>query len=131
VVEREVKRFGGSIVKQTGDGHLMTFANPGAAVSAAFAIRRSMRRVGVLLRFGVHMGEVETVLGGDIAGITVNTAARISAYASPDQIVVSSVVADLLAGTGLEMTDLGSHELKGIPREWHLYALSQAVSPDR
>jgi class 3 adenylate cyclase/pimeloyl-ACP methyl ester carboxylesterase len=131
VVEREVKRFGGSIVKQTGDGHLMTFTSPGAAVSAAVGIRRTMRNAGLLLRFGLHMGEVESAPGGDIAGITVNTAARISAYAGPDQIVVSSVVADLLAGTGLELTDLGSHELKGVPRQWRLYALSQPALPDR
>ena len=74
------------------------------------------------------MGEVELLLGSDIAGITVNTAARISAHAGPEQIVASSVVADLLAGTGLQLTDLGRHELKGVPREWRLFALSRPAS---
>ena len=128
VVEREVKRFGGSIVKQTGDRYLLTFASPGTAVSAAFGIRRAMRSLGLSLRFGIHMGEVELLLGSDIAGITVNTAARISAHAGPEQIVASSVVADLLAGTGLQLTDLGRHELKGVPREWRLFALSRPAS---
>lgn len=130
VVERETRRFAGSVVKQTGDGHLLTFASPGAAASAVFGIRRAMRSLGLMLRFGMHMGEVESRPGGDVAGIAVHTASRIAARAEPDQVVASSVVADLLAGTGLVLTDLGSHELRGVPREWRLFAVSRSAVGD-
>ena len=127
VVDHEVGRFGGSVVKQTGDGHLLTFTSPGSAISALFAIRRTTRSFGFELRFGVHMGEVECLAGGDIAGVTVHAASRIADTAGPGQILVSSVVADLLSGTGLELIDTGSSVLKGIPREWRLFTVSPST----
>jgi class 3 adenylate cyclase len=131
VVELQVKRLGGTVIKQTGDGHLLTFRSPGSAVSAVFGIRRSTRTLGLPLRFGMHMGEIETRPGGDIAGITVNTASRIAARAEPDEILASSVVADLLAGTGIDLLDRGDHELKGVPREWRLFSLSFSAADQR
>jgi len=123
VVGREVGRFGGNVVKQTGDGHLLTFASPGAAISAVFGVRRAMQALGVSLRFGMHMGEIEPRADGDIAGIAVHTAARIADRASADEILVSRVMADLLAGTGLVFVDRGSQELKGLSAPVHLFAV--------
>jgi len=123
VVDREVRRAGGRVVKQTGDGHVLTFASPGAAISALLGIQRGARVLGVSLRCGVHMGEVETRADSDIAGIVVHTAARIMGVASADEIIVSRVVHDLVAGAGIEFDDRGSHELKGLPAAVQVFAV--------
>lgn len=128
VVERETRRFGGSVVKQTGDGHLLTFTSPGAAVSAILGIRRDARTLRLPLRFGMHMGEVEFRGDGDVAGITVHTASRIMSLADPYQILASSVIADLLEGTGLDLEDQGTHDLKGVPRSWRLFTVSPTAA---
>jgi class 3 adenylate cyclase/pimeloyl-ACP methyl ester carboxylesterase len=124
VVTRQAARFGGRVVKHTGDGHLLRFASPGAALSALLAIRNAGSVVGVSLRSGAHMGEVEVRDDGDIAGITVHGACRIAEQAAPEQILVSRVVADLLAGTGLELLDAGSRTMKGLPGEWPLFSVN-------
>lgn len=128
VVEREVRRFGGSVIKQTGDGHLLTFTSPGAAVSAILGIRRGARTQRLPLRFGIHMGEVEFRSDGDVAGIAVHTASRITSLADSYQILASSVIADLLEGTGLDLEDQGTHELKGVPRSWRLFTVSPSTA---
>jgi class 3 adenylate cyclase len=122
-VVREVARFGGRVVKQTGDGYLLTFTSPGAAISAVFSMRRAAHVFGLSQRFGIHMGEIETRADGDVAGITVHTASRIADRASGDEILVSRVINDLLAGTGLELVDRGSHELKGLPAPVQVFAV--------
>ena len=122
-VVREVSRFGGRVVKHTGDGHLMTFTNPGAALAATQAIRRDAHALGFSMRFGVHMGAIERRDDGDIAGMTVHAAARVAAMAGADEIVVSRVISDLLVGTGPEFVDLGPSELKGVPTPMHLFSV--------
>jgi class 3 adenylate cyclase len=124
VVGREVTRFGGRVVKQTGDGHLMTFPSPGAAISAVFGLRRAAHALGLSLRFGMHIGEIESRLDGDIAGIAVHTAARIAARAGSDEVVVSSTIRELLAGTGLHFSDSGEHNLKGLPTSVHMFSVT-------
>jgi class 3 adenylate cyclase len=124
VVTRQAARFGGRVVKHTGDGHLLRFNSPGAAISGLLSIMRAAAVLGVSLRGGAHMGEVEVGEDGDLAGITLHGACRIAEQAEADQILVSRVVGDLLAGTGLELLDAGSHSLKGLPGEWQLFSVN-------
>ena len=119
----EVHRNGGTTVKQTGDGHLMTFLRPSAAVHAADTIVRGARAFGVRLRAGIHAGEFERRRAVDITGVTVHVAARIASLAGPDEIMLSRTVVDLLGGHRLRLDDRGAHPLKGVPGEWSLYAL--------
>ena len=115
--------FGGREVKSTGDGHLATFDGPARAIRCAREILDSSGQLGIKLRAGMHTGECE-VMGDDIGGIAVHIAARVSALAGPDEVLVSRTVKDLVAGSGLEFTDRGTHTLKGVPDEWQLHALA-------
>ena len=120
-VRRELERFRGREVDTAGDGFFATFDGPARAVRCAKSIVESVRELGLDVRSGVHIGECE--LDGDkVRGIAVHTGARVSSYAGPDEVLVSSTVKDLVAGSGLEFEDRGIHELKGIPGEWRLYA---------
>jgi class 3 adenylate cyclase len=121
IVRREVARYGGQEVKNTGDGFMLTFDSPGRAVLAAEAITSAARAIGVEVRAGVHTGECE-VRDGDLAGLTVHLAARVMAAAAPGQVLLSRTVADLAAGSRLTLDDQGEHELPGIPGQWRLYA---------
>jgi len=123
LVAARVSRAGGRIVKQTGDGHLIEFARPGDAVSAAIAICRAAPALGVTLRAGVHTGEIERRENGDIGGLTVHIAARVAAVADPGQVVISRTVADLLGAGEHGLRDWGEHELKGVPGRWALFAV--------
>jgi class 3 adenylate cyclase len=121
LVRRELERFRGREVKTIGDGFLATFDGPTRAVACADAIRDRAHGLGVTVRAGVHTGECETI-GEDIAGVAVNIAARISAIAGADEVLVSRTVTDLVYGSGLEFEDRGLVELKGLPEAWHLFA---------
>lgn len=121
LVRRELEHFRGRELKTIGDGFLATFDGPARAVTCAGAIRDRAHRLGIAVRAGVHTGECE-VIGDDIAGVAVNIAARISALAGPDEVLVSRTVTDLVYGSGIEFKDLGLVELKGVPDTWHLYA---------
>jgi YVTN family beta-propeller protein len=121
-VRKQLKAFGGREVDTAGDGFLCSFDQPAQAVRAADAILRDVARLGLTLRAGIHTGECERV-GGKIGGIAVHIAARVMAAAAPGEILVSSTVRDLVAGSQLDFEDAGSHELKGVPGEWHLYRL--------
>jgi len=114
-------QFGGRRIKSTGDGFLATFDGPARAIRCARAIVDSAPDQGIRVRAGVHTGECE-VMGQDIGGIGVHIAARVSALAGPDEVLVSRTVKDLVAGSGLEFTDRGEHELKGVPDSWRLFA---------
>lgn len=116
----QIERFGGREVKTTGDGVLATFDGPARAVRCALAIRDEVGALGLEVRAGLHTGEIE-VQPDDIAGLAVHIGARISALAIPGEILVSSTVKDLTVGSGLLFEDRGSHELKGVPGEWHLF----------
>jgi class 3 adenylate cyclase len=122
VVRHEFERFAGHEVKVVGDGFVATFDGPARAVRCAVAIRDGVRELGLEIRAGVHVGEIE-VLPDDIAGLAVHLGARVSALAGPGEILVSSTVKDLVVGSGLAFDDRGSHVLKGVPGEWRLFAV--------
>jgi pimeloyl-ACP methyl ester carboxylesterase/class 3 adenylate cyclase len=117
-----VARFGGIVVKSTGDGHLATFDGPTQAIRCAEALRSQAESLGVEVRAGVHTGECE-LMGDDIGGIGVHIAARIVDQASAGEILVSSAVRDLVVGSGMGFSERGAHVLKGVPGEWHLLAV--------
>lgn len=119
-VRMELARYRGKEIKTIGDGFLVTFDGPGRAIYCADAIRNSVRSLGLEIRSGLHTGEIE-MMANDIAGIAVNIAARVSALAGPGEILVSSTVKDLVVGSRIEFIDRGSHVLKGVPGEWHLF----------
>jgi class 3 adenylate cyclase/pimeloyl-ACP methyl ester carboxylesterase len=122
VVRAEVLRFRGGLVKTTGDGVLATFDGPGRAIRCSCAIRDSARTLGLDLRAGLHTGEIELV-GDDIAGIAVHIGARVLAHAGGGEVLVSSTVKDLVAGSGINFIERGEHELKGVPGTWRLFAV--------
>ncbi|MEK6273786.1 MAG: adenylate/guanylate cyclase domain-containing protein [Actinomycetota bacterium] len=125
VVRRELARFRGVEVDTAGDGFFATFDGPARAIRAAEAIVDGVGDLGLDVRAGVHTGECEQH-DGKIAGIAVSMGARVSAIAEPGEVLVSSTVRDLVAGSGIEFEDRGAHELKGVPGEWRLYAVSAA-----
>jgi pimeloyl-ACP methyl ester carboxylesterase len=120
MVRQELERFRGREVKTTGDGFLAAFDGPGKAINAASTIRDGARRLGVEIRAGLHVGEVE-LRGQDIGGLAVHIASRVMSNASAGEILASSTVKDLVIGAGIEFEERGTHELKGIPGEWRLY----------
>jgi class 3 adenylate cyclase len=99
---------------------LATFDGPGRAIHCAIAIRDAVHALGIDVRLGVHTGEVE-VRGDDVAGLAVHIGARVAHTATAGEVLVSSTVKDLVAGSGIEFGDRGEHELKGLPGTWHLY----------
>jgi pimeloyl-ACP methyl ester carboxylesterase len=123
LVRRELGRFRGQELSTAGDGFLATFDGPARAVACAISIRDAARALGLQIRFGLHTGELE-LAGSEIRGIAVHTGARVAGIAGPGEVLASSTVKDLVAGSGLEFEDRGSHELKGVPGEWRLYAVS-------
>jgi class 3 adenylate cyclase len=122
-VRRQLSRFDGREVKTTGDGFLATFAAPSRAVACACAVRDAVHQVGLDVRVGLHTGECE-IFGEDVGGVAVHTGARVAALAGPGEVLVSSTVKDLVAGSRIEFADRGIHELKGVPGDWRLYAVS-------
>jgi pimeloyl-ACP methyl ester carboxylesterase len=125
LVRRELDRFRGRELNTAGDGFLATFDGPARAIACACSIRDGARRFGLQIRFGLHTGELE-LHGSEIRGIAVHTGARVVGKAGPGEVLASSTVKDLVAGSGLEFEDRGSHELKGVPGEWRLYAVANA-----
>jgi class 3 adenylate cyclase len=123
VARRELARFGGHEVKTTGDGLLATFDSPARAVRCARATEDAVRSLGIEIRAGVHIGEVE-LMGDEVGGITVHIAARVVAEAGSGEVLVSSMVRDLATGSGIEFEDRGVHALKGVPGEWRLFAVA-------
>ena len=122
-VRRQLVRFRGREVDSAGDGFFASgFDGPARAIRCARAIVDSVHELGLDVRAGLHTGECELV-DGKIAGIAVNIGARVAGQAAPGEVLVSSTVKDLVAGSGLGFRDRGSHELKGIPGEWRLYAV--------
>ncbi|HEX3299110.1 MAG TPA: adenylate/guanylate cyclase domain-containing protein [Actinomycetota bacterium] len=119
-IRKELDRFRGREIDTAGDGFLATFDGPARAVHCAQAIVSSVRQAGLEIRAGCHTGEIELV-GDDIRGIAVHIGARVSALAGPSEVLVSSTVKDLVAGSGLVFEDLGEHDLKGVPEPWRIY----------
>lgn len=122
-VRQQLTRYQGREVKTLGDGFLVTFDGPARAIRCAGAIIDAVRPLGLAIRSGVHTGEVE-IKGSDIAGIAVNTAARVSSAAGPGEVLVSGTVRDLVAGSGIRFADFGPCSLKGIDDGVRLYRVS-------
>jgi class 3 adenylate cyclase len=122
LVRRELERWRGREVDTAGDGFLATFDGPARAIRCAFAVRDAVRELGLDIRAGMHTGECE-VLGATIAGIAVHIGARVSALAAAGEVLVSSTVKDLVAGSGIESRRGGDLELKGVPGTWRIYAV--------
>lgn len=124
LVRRELLRFRGREIDTTGDGFLATFDGPARAIRCACAIVDGVHELGLSIRAGLHTGECE-LADGKVAGIAVHTGARVSAQAAADEVLVSSTVKDLVAGSGIKFDERGQHELKGIPGEWQLFAVQR------
>ena len=122
LVAREVEGQRGRVVKSTGDGVLALFDGPARAVLAACTIVDGVRALGIEARAGLHTGEVQP-RDDDVIGIAVHLASRVMSTAGPNEVRVSRTVRDLIAGSGIELTPLGPHSLKGFPEEWELYAV--------
>src|SRR3954449_3248427 len=128
-VRRELKQFGGREVDTAGDGFFASFEQPAQAVLAADAMLADVSRLGLGLRAGVHTGECE-MIGRKVGGIAVHIAARVMAAAGPGEVLVSNTVRELVSGSRLDFADRGTHELKGVPGEWHLFALVRQRSDE-
>jgi class 3 adenylate cyclase len=123
IARRLVEQYRGRLIKTTGDGLLATFDGPGRAIRCALGMEPALARLQLSVRAGLHTGEVEE-RGDDIGGIAVHTASRVMAHAAPGEVLVSRVVADLVAGSGIGFADRGEVEMKGIPGRWRLLAAS-------
>jgi class 3 adenylate cyclase len=124
LVRRELARFQGREMDTAGDGFFAAFDGPARAVRAASAIRDALQGLDLAIRAGLHTGECE-VTDGKIAGIAVSIGARISSLAAPGEVLVSSTVKDLVAGSGIQFEDRGDHQLKGVPDGWRLFAVAR------
>ena len=110
-------------MKSLGDGTLATFDGPSRAIAGALAIRAGVEALGLEIRAGLHTGECELLPDGDIGGLAVHVGARVSGLAGPGEVLVSSTVRDLIAGSGRTLADRGEHDLKGIPGPWRIFAV--------
>ena len=120
IVRQEISNFQGREIRSTGDGFLIIFDGPSRAVFFAEKVRQAMRKLGLVIRAGIHTGEIE-IKGQEIGGIGVHIAARVIGAAEGPAIMVSSTVKDLMVGAGVEFEDKGKHDLKGIEGEWRLF----------
>ena len=127
LVRRQLARFRGVEVDTAGDGFFASFDGPARAIACACAIVESVPELGLDVRAGLHTGECE-LANGKVAGIAVHTGARVASLAQPKEVLVSSTVKDLVAGSQIGFEDRGLHELKGIPGTWRLYAVSPSAS---
>ena len=124
-VRNIVGRSGGSVVKTTGDGVLALLPSAGVCLRVAATIRRDLGAVGLEVRIGVHVGDVDR-RGDDVSGLTVNIASRVMATGGAGEIVVTAAVVAAVAGQAVAFEPLGAHDLKGVPGEWELFR----VAPD-
>ena len=123
IVRSQLSRFRGREVNTSGDGFLATFDGPQRAIRCAVAIRDAVQALGIEVRAGLHTGECE-LRGEDIGGIGVHIGARVSALAGPNDVLVSSTLRDLVIGSGIQFEERGTHELKGVPGQWRLFAVT-------
>jgi DNA-binding NarL/FixJ family response regulator len=127
LVRSELDAHGGREIKTTGDGFLALFDAPARAIRCALAVRDGLRTVGLDVRIGLHSGEVE-LRGSDVGGIAVNIGARVVEAGSAGDVLVSSTVRDLVAGSEIGFADRGEHALKGVPDRWRLFAVADPVT---
>ena len=124
VIRRELERFHGQEIDSAGDGLFATFDGPARGIRCAWAVRQAVAPLGIRIRAGLHTGECER-MGDKVGGIAVHLGARVCGAAGPDEVWVSSTVKDLVAGSGLRFAERGTHELKGVPGSWSLYAVTE------
>jgi class 3 adenylate cyclase/pimeloyl-ACP methyl ester carboxylesterase len=122
-IRRQLSRFRGRELDTAGDGFFATFDGPARAIRCGWAIRESLAELGLEVRAGLHTGECER-LDDKVGGIAVHIGARVASQAQPGEVLVSSTVKDLVAGSGIEFEDRGDVTLKGVPEQWRLYAVS-------
>lgn len=120
IVRKNLARFRGKEIDTAGDGFFATFDGPARAIRCAQAITNDVKKLGVEVRASLHTGECE-IIGDKVGGIAVHIGARVLSKAGASQVIVSSTVKDLVAGSGIQFQDYGTHALKGIPGEWRLY----------
>jgi class 3 adenylate cyclase len=120
LVRRQLSTFRGAERDTAGDGFMATFDGPARAIRCGQAIVEAVRSIGLEVRTGIHTGECELVEAG-LAGIAVHIAARVTGAAGPGEVLVSSTVKDLVAGSGIRFAHLGPRSLKGVPDEWNLF----------
>jgi pimeloyl-ACP methyl ester carboxylesterase len=120
IVRRNLARYRGNEVKTTGDGFLATFDGPARAIRCAQALTEELKLLGIEIRAGLHTGECE-MIGDDVGGIAVHIGARVAALACASEVLVSTTVKDLVAGSGLRFSDRGVQSLKGVPGEWRIF----------
>ena len=123
-VRRLLLRHRGTELDTAGDGFFARFDGPARAIRCACAIAETVGELGLEVRAGLHTGECEQV-EGKVGGIAVHIGARVASLAQPGEVLVSSTVKDLVAGSGISFQERGEHELKGIPGEWRLYAVER------
>ena len=123
LIRRELSRFRGREIDTAGDGFLVSFDGPARAIHCAKAIQIAVTQLGLNVRVGLHTGECE-IMDEKITGIAVHIGARVMSHASPGEVLVSSTVKDLVAGSGIGFVDRGSHELKGVPGKWRIFAVT-------
>jgi class 3 adenylate cyclase/dienelactone hydrolase len=128
LIRRQLARARGKEIDTAGDGFLAVFDGPARAIRCACAIVESVQQLGLNVRIGLHTGECE-LIDGKVAGIAVHTGARVAANANPGEVLVTSTVRDLVAGSGLAFEDRGTRELSGIPGEWRLYTVVNHQRP--
>lgn len=121
IVRQELERFRGHELNTLGDGFVATFDGPTRGVRCATAIIEKLRNLGIEVRCGLHTGEIE-IGHDDVGGIAVHTAARVADLAGTGEVLVSSTVRDLVAGSGLQFRDRGSHTLRGLPEALRIFA---------
>ena len=123
IVRARLARYAGREVDTAGDGFFAIFDGPARAIRCAMDIVDAVRPIDLEVRAGIHTGEVE-LAGDTVRGIAVHIGARVSSLAGPSEVLVSSTVKDLVAGSGLAFEDAGDHELKGVPDPWHLFRVA-------
>ena len=125
MIRRCLDLYRGRELDTAGDGFFASFDGPVRAIRCALAINEIVRELGLEVRAGLHTGVCE-IRGDKIAGLAVNVGARVAAMATQGEVLVSSTVKDLVAGSEIEFEDRGTHELKGVPGEWRVYAVNSA-----
>ncbi len=130
LIRRELVRFRGAELDVAGDGFFARFDGPARAVRCACAITESVRDLGIEVRAGLHTGECE-VIEGKVGGVAVHIGARVAKQAEPGEVLVSSTVKDLVAGSGLRFRERGAVELRGVDEEWRLFAVEKQGASDQ
>ncbi|MEX2458858.1 MAG: adenylate/guanylate cyclase domain-containing protein, partial [Actinomycetota bacterium] len=123
LIRRHLVRFSGREIDTAGDGFFASFDGPARAIRCACAIRDAMPELGLQIRAGLHTGECE-VVDGKVGGIAVHIGARVAHEAAPGEVLVSSTVKDLVAGSGIRFEERGATELKGVPGTWATFSVA-------